>query len=151
MKNLTASKIITKRTVIITSIVIIILLAALYIIFLKPKPIKSQPTNTLPDTTLLAVAKPVNKNSAPTTNNIPMSISSNAKMYYAVAGCFEVESNADGFVSKLRDKGFNSLKFGKLGTLHCVSFNSFSKKSEAIEEINKIISSGDTCVWLLYY
>jgi len=73
------------------------------------------------------------------------------KKYYVVGGCFEIEENADNYVIYLKNKGYNSEKFRKIGILHIVSFNSFEKRTDAVEELIKIINETEPNAWLLYY
>jgi hypothetical protein len=73
------------------------------------------------------------------------------KLYYVVVGCFEVESNADNYVIKLREKGCDSKKFGMRGRLHMVCCKAYSGKQEAINELNKIRADFEPNAWLLYY
>ncbi|MBN2214692.1 MAG: SPOR domain-containing protein [Bacteroidales bacterium] len=73
------------------------------------------------------------------------------KEYYIVAGCFREESNADQLVLELRKKGFQAEKFGKIGTLHAVSFSSFADKSAALEELKKIRNTEQEGAWIAYY
>lgn len=78
-------------------------------------------------------------------------IESGIKKYYIVAGCFRDENNADAYVQKLNTGGFPAEKFGKIGNLYAVSFNSFTDKSQAIQELRKIRKNQEAEAWLIYY
>lgn len=73
------------------------------------------------------------------------------KKYYVVAGCFEIEENADNYVFYLKNKGYNPEKFGKVGKLSVVSFNSFSSKEAAIKELREIQGKIEPEAWILFY
>lgn len=73
------------------------------------------------------------------------------KKFYIVAGCFEIEENADNYVTLLRGKGHNPEKFGMIGRLHAVSFHSFSSREEALSELNHIRKTAEPSAWMLYY
>lgn len=72
------------------------------------------------------------------------------KKYYVVAGCFEIEENANNYVSYLKNKGYNPEKFGKVGKLYVVSFNSFSSKEAAIKELREIQGKIEPEAWILF-
>jgi len=73
------------------------------------------------------------------------------RKYYVVAGCFEIEENAYNYVSYLKNKGYNPEKFGKVGKLYVVSFNSFSSKEAAIKELREIQGKIEPEAWILFY
>jgi len=73
------------------------------------------------------------------------------KKYYIVAGCFEIEQNADNYVTLLRNKGYDSKKFRMIGRLHAVSFQAYSSKNEAIRKLYEIRETVEPNAWLLYY
>jgi len=68
--------------------------------------------------------------------------------YYVVAGAFSNEQNADNLVIDLNQKGYNSEKFGKIGSLHAVSYDVFSSKSEADQLLRKIQAEMDPQAWI---
>ncbi len=70
--------------------------------------------------------------------------------YYIVAGCFSDELNADNLVGELRQQGFNAEKFGKIGELHAVSYESFTSRSKAIRELENIRDNVQSDAWLKY-
>jgi len=76
---------------------------------------------------------------------------SGEKRFYIVAGCFEIEENADKYVRLLRDKGYDSEKFGMIGRLHAVSVYSNPSRSEAIRKLHEIRETVEPNAWLLYY
>ncbi len=68
--------------------------------------------------------------------------------YYIVAGVFGDENNADNLVIELRKKGYNAEKFGKIGSLHAVSYNVFQTKADADVELRRIQSGVDPEAWI---
>jgi hypothetical protein len=79
------------------------------------------------------------------------SISYSEKRYYIVAGCFRDERNADALVNKLKQKGYDSEKFGKIGNLHAVSYSSFIDRAEAQRQLRRIREEEEKEAWLTYY
>ncbi len=73
------------------------------------------------------------------------------KKYYIVAGCFRDENNADAMVRELINKGYKAEKFGTIGNLHAVSYNSYTNKDEAIRELARIRKEVEPEAWLVYY
>jgi hypothetical protein len=74
---------------------------------------------------------------------------SNGKTYYIVAGCFKDEANADKLVKELQDKGYNAVKFGKIGQLYAVSYGSFPDKASANNELVNIKKNIQSDVWIV--
>lgn len=70
------------------------------------------------------------------------------KRYYVVAGVFREEQNADNLVMELRNRGYNSEKFGKIGSLHAVSFGVYTSKSEAEKELLRIKQEVNPEAWI---
>ncbi len=70
------------------------------------------------------------------------------KKYYVVAGVFREESNADNLVTELRKKGYNAEKFGKIGSMHAVSYDVFPNKSDADKLMLKIKKEIDSDAWI---
>lgn len=68
--------------------------------------------------------------------------------YYVVAGVFREESNADNLAIKLRNKGYNAEKFGKIGQMHAVSYDVFPTKREADNFMMKIKREIDKDAWI---
>jgi hypothetical protein len=79
------------------------------------------------------------------------SISYSEKRYYIVAGCFRDERNANALVKKLKQKGYDAEKFGKIGNLHAVSYSSFIDRTEAQSQLRKIREEEEKEAWLTYY
>lgn len=73
------------------------------------------------------------------------------KRFYIVAGCFKIEANADKYVTQLRNKGYDSEKFGMVGRLHAVSVYNSLSRDEAIRKLNEVRESLESTAWLLYY
>lgn len=73
------------------------------------------------------------------------------KKYYIVAGCFRDENNANAMVRELIKKGYKAEKFGTIGNLHAVSYNSYTSKDEAIRELARIRKEVEPEAWLVYY
>ncbi len=82
-----------------------------------------------------------------TVKTTPTQVSSGPR-FYIVAGVFREESNADNLVNELRQKGYNAEKFGKIGSLHAVSYDVFSTKADADNELRKIQSEVDPEAWI---
>jgi nucleoid DNA-binding protein len=68
--------------------------------------------------------------------------------YYVVAGVFREEANADKQAKELRDKGFKSEKFGKIGSMFAVSYDVFQSKQEADKYLKKIKDETDPEAWI---
>lgn len=68
--------------------------------------------------------------------------------YYVVAGVFREESNANNLVIKLRNQGYNSEKFGKIGLMHAVCYDVFQTKQEADRYMMKIKREVDKDAWI---
>ncbi len=77
----------------------------------------------------------------------PATVESGSR-YYVVAGVFRNENNADNLVIELKQKGYNSEKFGKIGSLHAVSYNVYYSKAEAEQELRKIQNEVDPEAWI---
>ena len=73
------------------------------------------------------------------------------KKYYVVAGCFKSQRNAEKYVAELQAKGYNSELFGTHDNLYAVSFNSFTSRESAVNEMNRIRKSSEPKAWILYY
>jgi hypothetical protein len=78
-------------------------------------------------------------------------VSYSEKRYYIVAGCFRDERNADALVKKLKQKGYEAEKFGKIGNLHAVSYSSFIDRTEAQNQLRKIREEEEMEAWITYY
>ncbi len=78
-------------------------------------------------------------------------VSYSEKRYYIVAGCFRDERNADALVKKLKQKGYDAEKFGKIGNLHAVSYSSFVDRTEAQNQLRRIREEEEMEAWLTYY
>jgi len=70
------------------------------------------------------------------------------KRFYIVAGVFSNEQNANKLVKILKQKGYNSENFGKIGTLYAVSYEAFSTKEEADKFLIKIKKEYDPKAWV---
>ena len=70
------------------------------------------------------------------------------KRYYVVAGVFRDEQNADNLVIELRNQGYNSEKFCKIGNLHAVSFGVYTSRSEAEQEMQRIKKEENPEAWI---
>ncbi len=73
------------------------------------------------------------------------------KKYYIVAGCFRDENNANAKVKELIQKGYKAEKFGTIGNLHAVSYNSFTDKDEALRALARIRKEIEPEAWMVYY
>ncbi len=74
------------------------------------------------------------------------------KMYYVVAGCFREQWRAEKYKQFLHEKGFNeAIVFGKVGNLHAVSYEAFSSKQAAMNQLMKIRGDYQMKGWIKYY
>jgi nucleoid DNA-binding protein/flagellar basal body-associated protein FliL len=71
--------------------------------------------------------------------------------YYIVAGCFQIESNADKYTQKLQNEGYDAKKFGFLRGMHAVSYAEFDSRQEALVQLQKIRGSREPNAWLIKY
>jgi cell division septation protein DedD/nucleoid DNA-binding protein len=71
--------------------------------------------------------------------------------YYIVAGSFKYKSNAEKYVTILKQKGFNAELFGTHDNLYAVSFSSFSSRTQAEEELKRIRQTTEPNAWILLY
>lgn len=78
-------------------------------------------------------------------------IISSGPKYYVVAGCFENRENADRYIDELQAQGYNAELFGTWKNLYAVSFNSFTTKDQALQEMLRIRQSAEPDAWVLYY
>jgi nucleoid DNA-binding protein/cell division septation protein DedD len=75
-------------------------------------------------------------------------IAPTGKRYYIVAGVFREEKNAQNFVKELRNKGFNSEQFAKIGASYGVSYSVFESKDDAEKNLSKIKKEIDPGAWI---
>ncbi len=73
------------------------------------------------------------------------------KAYYVVAGCFELEDNADDYMEELRNKGYEARKFGTIGRLHMVSVGSFPSRQEALKLLRDVRFEVEPDAWIIHY
>ena len=71
--------------------------------------------------------------------------------YHVIAGCFGNIQNAENYVTLLKQHGYNARLIGVRKNLHVVSFDSFSRKQEALLFMNKIRQEFEPEAWVLYY
>jgi len=76
--------------------------------------------------------------------------SPNGKRYYIIGGSFKSEQNAENYIKKLKNKGYDSEKIEKIGEFHTVSIKSADTKEEALVELKKIKKDVEPNAWLLY-
>lgn len=93
------------------------------------------------------------KEVAPTVVTINPQITTQAsEKYYVVAGCFELESNADRYVRKLKAEGFaGAKKFGMVRNMHAVCFSEHNSREEAVRKRDEIRAGREPNAWLLKY
>ncbi len=85
-------------------------------------------------------------------SNKPVKKSYSGKQYYIVAGCFEVEQNADNYVNTLKQKGYdNARKFRTIGRLHAVCFDSYKSHQDALSALRKIQNNYESNAWMMEY
>lgn len=145
----------------IIPLLLIIIMASAYFIFFK-SPSDPLPIIIIDDTTKTDTAekytdqdslfnKAISRENYDSNTKKTNNSSTNTKLYYLVAGCFAVESNADRLVSKLIKQGYDSKKINKLGSGYYVSFKSFDNKSVATMELKKIKETTNVDAWIIYY
>ena len=71
--------------------------------------------------------------------------------WYVVAGCFEIERNADRMVERLRSQGYDARKFGTIGSLHMVCFDSFENRREALSLLREVRWDVEPDAWMVRY
>jgi len=69
--------------------------------------------------------------------------------YYVIAGCFESKQKAEDLLASLHEAGYEKafLK-GKIGRLHRVSYDVFTKRSDASRYMLKLKREGRKGVWI---
>ena len=82
---------------------------------------------------------------------VTMPVKQQGRQYYVVAGCFTELNNAENYVKRLRDQGYDASIFGTHKNLHAVCFNSHPGKQDAVNELYRIRDSFDPNAWVLYY
>lgn len=73
---------------------------------------------------------------------------SKLKMWFVVGGAFREPSNAEGLVSTLQQKGYESYVFGNSNGLHLVCYGSYTNKAAAKEALAKVKSEENASAWL---
>ena len=71
--------------------------------------------------------------------------------WYVVAGCYEIENNADKMVALLKSKGYNARKFGTAGPLHMVCFDSFDNRQDALKLLREVRWETEPDAWMIRY
>ncbi|MBE9468602.1 MAG: SPOR domain-containing protein [Bacteroidetes bacterium] len=105
-------------------------------------------TKEISDTTASAVeldaVMPVEKNQAEKVQK------SNVRKYYLVAGSFNIEANAKGFIDKLTEKGFTPEYIGERNGFYTVCYSSFGTEREAYNELERM-KKQEIQSWVLHY
>lgn len=81
----------------------------------------------------------------------PVANVNSEKKYYIVAGCFKDLNNANSLVNELKSKGYKSEKFGRIGSLHAVSYDSFIDKNAATVKLREIRQAEKKDAWIIFY
>jgi nucleoid DNA-binding protein/cell division septation protein DedD len=68
--------------------------------------------------------------------------------FYVVAGVFRDEENAVKLVAELKKQGFNSEKFGMIGSLHAVCYDGFDNRADAEKLLEKIKQNTNHEAWI---
>lgn len=85
-------------------------------------------------------------------DNRPLQADAQAKNnYYVIAGCFGNIQNAENYVTLLKQHGYNARLIGVRKNMHVVSFDSFSRKQDALLFMNKIRQEFEPDAWVLFY
>lgn len=69
--------------------------------------------------------------------------------YNVIGGCFAQPENADRMLQELQAQGFPAMRLPKRGQLFPVAFGSFPDRASALDQLEKIRSSGSAQAWLL--
>ena len=60
------------------------------------------------------------------------------KHFYVVAGCFQQEQNADNYLEKLQNEGYEAEKFGMIRDMHAISYSKHETREEALKNLQRI-------------
>lgn len=83
--------------------------------------------------------------------NITVVSGSGLKAYSVVVGSFQVKSNAENLVSRLRSQGYDAqLAYNSARDMYRVVASTFSDKGSAVQSRNKLRNTFADA-WLLYY
>lgn len=90
-------------------------------------------------------------NVAVRSENLTVVNGSGLKAYSVVVGSFQVKSNAENLVSRLRSQGYDAqLAYNSARDMYRVVASTFSDKGSAVQSRNKLRSTFADA-WLLYY
>ncbi len=76
---------------------------------------------------------------------------SGQKYFYVVAGCFQQKQNANNYLKKLQNEGYEAEKFGMIRNMHAISYSKHETREEALENLQKIRREREPNAWLIHY
>lgn len=81
--------------------------------------------------------KPVKNNTTSSSNY------SSGGNYHIIGNAFSSEKNAENYVAKMKEKGYNAQNVGKYNGLYLISLKSFSSKEEAKNNLSSVKADAD--------
>ena len=85
------------------------------------------------------------------TENVPVVNGSGLKAYSVVVGSFQVKSNAENLVSRLRSQGYQAqLAYNSARDMYRVVASTFGDKASAVQSRTQLRNTYPDA-WLLYY
>jgi cell division septation protein DedD/nucleoid DNA-binding protein len=69
--------------------------------------------------------------------------------YYIIGGCFQEEANAQKYLAKLKEKGYNASILEKKDGLYRVAYGVFNSKEDARTELIAIKSKESSAAWIM--
>ncbi len=90
------------------------------------------------DTVENNVAEPIEKESTLNVND-DSKLSNESKKHYLVGGGFKSEENAEKYMLKIKENGFEGFLIGQKGSLYLVGIDSFDNEPDAQEALNKLV------------
>jgi cell division septation protein DedD len=69
--------------------------------------------------------------------------------FHVIGGCFAQPENAERFLNELQGKGYPAQRLAQSGELHPVAYGSYAERSEALEALDQVRSTGSAQAWLM--
>lgn len=69
--------------------------------------------------------------------------------YYVIGGCFKEYTNANNFINKLRNNGFNAVLLDRKNNLYRVGIEGRDSKEEIIQQLDRAKANGHPDAWVL--
>ncbi len=70
------------------------------------------------------------------------------KLWFIVGGAFKEIDNAEAYVAKLRNQGYDASIFEQKGDLHLVAFGSYASRAAAVNDLDGIRANDNPGAWL---